>query len=146
MTARTITCLLLLVALAVQCHAQPDARIWALEQIESGADPEAIGDDGLAVGILQITPIMVAEVNRILGHQRYTLEDRKCVNCSRAMAAIALRDARTAQEVARVWNPGADADYVERLGNLIRWRERELNRERRVQSWRPGGKLKQGDR
>lgn len=49
--------------------------IEALIQIESGGDSMAVGskDD---VGVLQIRPIFVMEVNRILGEDRYTLDDR----------------------------------------------------------------------
>ena len=47
----------------------------ALMKVESGHRHDAIGltDD---VGVLQITPIYVREVNRILGQQKYSLEDR----------------------------------------------------------------------
>lgn len=47
-------------------------------QIESEGNPNAVGDSGSAIGLLQIRPIMVKEVNRLLGEQRYTLEDRWC--------------------------------------------------------------------
>ena len=52
-----------------------DTFIEALIQIESGGDSYAIGqsDD---VGVLQIRPIMVCEANRILGIEKYTLDDR----------------------------------------------------------------------
>lgn len=48
-----------------------EALIW----VESKGDEKAIGanDD---VGVLQIRPIMVAEANRIIGYDKYTLEDR----------------------------------------------------------------------
>lgn len=52
-----------------------DIFIEALIQVESENNPQAVGskDD---VGILQITPIYVADVNRILGEEAYFLEDR----------------------------------------------------------------------
>ena len=46
-----------------------------LIQIESGGDPNAIGDKGLAVGILQLHPIYVKDVNLSFS-THYTLEDR----------------------------------------------------------------------
>ena len=45
-------------------------------QIESEGDVTAVGDNGSAVGVLQIRPIMVHEINRLLKEERYTLEDR----------------------------------------------------------------------
>lgn len=50
--------------------------IPALCQVESSNNPLAIGDNGKAVGILQIHPILIEDVNRIYG-TKYTLEDRK---------------------------------------------------------------------
>lgn len=52
-----------------------DIFIEALIEVESENNPQAVGskDD---VGILQITPIYVADVNRILGEEAYFLEDR----------------------------------------------------------------------
>ena len=45
-------------------------------QIESEWNTMAIGDNGSAIGLLQIRPIMIKEVNRLLKEERYTLEDR----------------------------------------------------------------------
>lgn len=42
--------------------------------LESGGDPSAGGDGGKAVGILQIHPIMVRDVSRILGWDVETLD------------------------------------------------------------------------
>ena len=56
--------------------------ILAVAMVESGGDPCAIGDGGKAVGILQIHPIMVKDVNRILGEDRYSLADRRDVRKS----------------------------------------------------------------
>ena len=46
-----------------------------LVAVESGGNPSAIGDNGKAVGILQLHEIYVRDVNRIWGTQ-YTPEDR----------------------------------------------------------------------
>jgi hypothetical protein len=56
-----------------------DEGLPILAVLETGGerDPDqAIGDGGLAVGRYQIHPIMVREVNRILGKEAFTLEDR----------------------------------------------------------------------
>ncbi|MFA5381946.1 MAG: transglycosylase SLT domain-containing protein [Candidatus Micrarchaeia archaeon] len=47
----------------------------AIAQVESGSRADAVGDSGNAVGILQIWPIMVKDVNRISGKD-FTLKDR----------------------------------------------------------------------
>jgi hypothetical protein len=44
--------------------------------VESAGDPLAVNATEHAVGIGQIRPIMVADVNRILGREKYTLADR----------------------------------------------------------------------
>lgn len=41
--------------------------VCALMLIESGGVPTAIGDDGLAIGTLQIHPIMVRERSAVAG-------------------------------------------------------------------------------
>lgn len=48
------------------------ALIW----IESRGDSLAVGSKN-DVGVLQITPILIEDANRILGYEAYTLEDRK---------------------------------------------------------------------
>lgn len=47
-----------------------------LLSIESGGNDNAVGDGGKAVGAYQIWPIYVAEANRIVGEERWTLDDR----------------------------------------------------------------------
>ena len=66
------------------------ALILILITIESGGDNAAIGDNGQAVGCLQIHPIMVREVNRILGRKVYTLKDRYSRRRSIEMATVFL--------------------------------------------------------
>ncbi len=58
-------------------RAEVERLIPALIEVESGGQSEAVGDGGNAIGVLQIWPIMVQDVNRITG-KRYTLADRKC--------------------------------------------------------------------
>ena len=53
-----------------------DILVSALIQVESSGDTLAVGKTN-DVGALQLTPIYVADVNRILGEERYTLEDRR---------------------------------------------------------------------
>jgi len=58
--------------------------------IESGGNPNAIGDGGLAVGILQIHPCVVEDVNRLLNHKTFDLEDRYDPAASITMCRIYL--------------------------------------------------------
>ena len=62
----------------------------ALIAVESGGNPAAVGDNGRAVGCLQIWPCVVQDVNRIAGTS-YTLEDRKSPAKSRQMCLIYLQ-------------------------------------------------------
>lgn len=52
-----------------------DAFIEALIDVESKGDSAAVGTKN-DVGVLQITPILLDDANRILGEERYTLDDR----------------------------------------------------------------------
>jgi len=61
-----------------------------LMQIESSNNPSAVGDNGHAVGILQIHKIYVRDVNRILGHDEYTYDDRWDIEKSKEMTKIYL--------------------------------------------------------
>lgn len=95
-----------------QAEAVPDLdRLYlALVEVESGGDPLAVGDGGRAAGVLQIHPIMVRDVNRILGYDRWTLEDRWSATESRAMLEVYLEHygATSYEEAARKWNGGPD--------------------------------------
>ena len=81
----------------------------AIEYVESGGDPEAIGDGGAAVGCMQIHPIMVRDVNRILCWDGYTLDDRYDRYKSRQMCRIYLyhycKD-MSLEDMTRCWNGG----------------------------------------
>lgn len=64
-----------------------DIFVQALIYVESEGKPNAVGKTN-DVGILQITPIYVREVNRILGEERFTLEDRVDVDKSLEMFTV----------------------------------------------------------
>ena len=69
--------------------------ILALISVESSGDPNAQGDwDGKeykAIGILQIHPVFLADVNRILGVEKYKLDDRWNPEKSKAMVRVWFR-------------------------------------------------------
>ena len=93
-----------------------DALVGALIQVESKGDSNAIGDTHLdvpSVGVLQIRPIMVREVNRILkkkkSNKRFELKDRFSRIKSIEMFMI-WKDYHHPnggfEEIARCWNGG----------------------------------------
>jgi len=87
-------------------------------QVESNNDPNAIGDYGKAIGILQIRPIMVTDVNRIQKETRYWWSDRWDVQKSYEIAIHyfnhygpkAIRGVTSEEKkvvtLARMWNGG----------------------------------------
>lgn len=90
--------------------------VEAMIQVESGGDDNAIGDTHLetaSVGCLQIRPILVKDVNRILKRckeeTRYTLEDRYSREKSIMMFRIWKSYYHTGssfEKIARCWNGG----------------------------------------
>ncbi len=94
-----------------------DILVRALIQVESGGDSLAVGKTN-DVGALQITPIYVTDVNRILGEERYTLEDRKSLVKSLEMFEIIqghYNPLRDIDKAIRLHNPGAGEWYRERV-------------------------------
>jgi hypothetical protein len=70
------------------------------------------------VGILQITPICVREVNRILGMQVYSLSDRYSVKKSLEMFDIIQQHKNSQLDIrraAKIWNPRAPKSYFEKI-------------------------------
>lgn len=85
---------------------------------ESGGNPNAVGK-AEDVGCMQIRPIYVKEVNRILGEERYTLDDRYDPMKSLEMFHV----------VQDYHNPNHDIEKAIKLHNRAGWyRERILSR------------------
>jgi hypothetical protein len=90
-----------------------DPLIQAMIMVESEGNDSAYHKREKAAGCLQIRPIMVREVNRILGIQKseleYTLEDRWSREKSIEMFHIVNgyhNKNSTYEEIARAWNGG----------------------------------------
>ena len=104
-------------SLRIERQAEWELFILALIEVESGGDSTCVGMDD-DVGILQITPICVKEVNRILGVQAYALSDRYSVKKSLEIFDIIQRhknprlDTRLA---AKIWNPHAPESYYKKI-------------------------------
>ena len=100
-----------------------DTLVDAIIYVESRGNDSAVGDNGKAVGCLQIHPIMVREVNRLLAKYdiptTYTLEDRYSRDKSIEMFNIVSEEyyccedytfMEYAEIVARRWNGGPRGD------------------------------------
>ena len=90
----------------------------AIMHVESRFNDSAIGDNGKAVGCLQIHPVLVREVNR-LQEVEYTLEDRWDRKKSIEMFNIILKNYKlskaksfmdSAEIISRRWNGGPKGD------------------------------------
>ena len=100
-----------------------DTFVDAVICVESRGNDSAVGDNGKAVGCLQIHPIMVREVNRLLAKYdiptTYTLEDRYSREKSIEMFNIVSEEYYCCEDytftdyaeiVARRWNGGPKGD------------------------------------
>lgn len=98
--------------------------ISAISTIESNNNPRAVGDNGRAIGILQIHPVMVKEANRLLGTNAYTWP-RDCfsVSNSYAIAGVYFSQWPSAsyETLARRWNGGPHGD--KKKATLVYWRK-----------------------
>jgi hypothetical protein len=94
--------------------------IFILMLLESNGDPSAVGDNGKAIGCLQIHPVLVYDVNRI-ANTKYTLNDRLNPVKSQEMAFIYFRhylgNSAKPEEMARLWNSGPNWRNKKHLTN-----------------------------
>lgn len=90
--------------------AEPSEKlIDAFVQVESNGRANAVGDNGKAVGCLQIWEVVVDDVNRF-SPTKYSYEDRKSIIKSREICKKYLihyggKNA-TDEKYARIWNGG----------------------------------------
>src|SRR5574344_1807837 len=90
--------------------------INAIAFVESTNNPKA--RNGQSVGLLQITPIYVAECNRILGEDKYTLADREDSLKSIEMFKIYTQyhaDVQNIEKTIHVHNPRGGKEYVNKV-------------------------------
>ena len=98
-----------------------DYLIQALIIVESEGNPNAVGKTN-DVGILQITPIYVEEVNRIIDTPKYNLEMRKSVEYSLEMFEIYQAHHNPDKDIIRaikLHNPGAGRWYTDKVMNQL---------------------------
>lgn len=94
----------------LSAFAAPSERlIDALVHVESNGEVHAVGDNGRAVGCLQIHKEVVDDVNRAYG-TTYVYSDRKSIEKSREICRkyLLLHGGRNAtnEVYARIWNGG----------------------------------------
>ena len=105
-----------------------DIFISSLIQVESEGDWNAVGKNN-DVGVLQITPVLVEDVNRIIGANQFSLEDRRDSVLSVQMFNIIQnhynknKDKRTAL---KLWNPNAPETYYKKVMNEYKKRANQF--------------------
>lgn len=107
--------LALLLLLAAPCVAQTSDRLLdALERVESNGNARAVGDNGRALGCLQIWSSVVADVNRLTGScyrhadafDRATARDIARAYLNHYASPKRIGRPVTDQDRARIWNGG----------------------------------------
>jgi len=107
-----------------------DTLLNAVMAVESNFDTMAYNAKENAVGCLQIRPIMVREVNRLLGEDKYTLKDRWSKAKSIEMFNVIRSHLKgaTDEEIARTWNGGYNGKNIpETLQYWIKVKQYTLN-------------------
>jgi hypothetical protein len=91
-----------------------DTLLMAVMAVESNFDSMAYNSKENAAGCLQIRPIMVREVNRLLGENKYTLKDRWSKAKSIEMFNVLRSHLKgaTDEEIARTWNGGYNGKNI----------------------------------
>ena len=91
-----------------------DTLLMAVMAVESNFDSMAYNEKENAAGVLQIRPIMVREVNRLLGKNKYTLKDRWSKAKSIEMFNVIRSHLKGAsdEQIARTWNGGYNGHNI----------------------------------
>jgi len=107
-----------------------DTLLMAVMAVESNFDTMAYNEKENAAGVLQIRPIMVREVNRLLGEDKYTLKDRWSKAKSIEMFNVIRSHLKgaTDEQIARTWNGGYNGKNIpETMQYWIKVRKYTLN-------------------
>jgi hypothetical protein len=96
------------------------AHAFAL--VESNDNPNAVNRKENAVGLLQIRPCMIAEANRIVGENIYTLSDRWDSITSIAIfhsVMMAKNPSLDVDKAIEIWNPNATPTYRHSILSIL---------------------------
>ncbi len=99
-----------------------NSLISALMIVESGNNDQAIGDQGRAIGCLQIHKAVVLDVNKFTGSS-YRHQDMTNRAQARAVCEAYLRHygrGKTTEQQARIWNGGPTGDR--KTATVAYWR------------------------
>ena len=112
---KKLTILLIFLLSSFKTYAITDKEwktlISSIIHIESRGNKNAINKKGDCVGILQITPILVKDCNRIVGYKKYNLNDRYNVEKSIEMFNIIqehYNKEKNLEKAIRLWNGGSN--------------------------------------
>lgn len=93
-----------------------DFLINRIAHVESRHNPNAT--NGKYVGLLQISPIMVREANRICGYEKYTYEDRK----DSLKSTMIFKDvmnfhnpSKSLEKAVTIWNGKKNQKYINNM-------------------------------
>lgn len=96
----------------------PDKLVRAFASIESSNNTNARNKSSGASGIIQIMPIMVKEANRLVGYEKYTLQDRFSKEKSFEIFHLIMKHKNPEYDIAKacfIWNPNGKTDYTKRV-------------------------------
>lgn len=99
-----------------------DTLLDAIEFVESQGNTKAIGDNGQAVGCMQIHPIMIKDVNRILKQEKFTLNDRYDRDRSRWICKVYMKHYckdMNYEDAAACWVAGPDG-YLQKDESAVK--------------------------
>lgn len=104
-----------------------NSLISALMIVESGNNDQAIGDQGRAIGCLQIHKAVVLDVNKFTG-SHYRHQDMTNRVAARAVCQAYLEHygkGKTTEQQARIWNGGPTGDRKQ--ATVAYWRRVQRN-------------------
>ncbi len=102
----------------------------AIEQVESEGRSNAVSKNGLYVGCLQISKILVRQCNQILGYKKYTYQDRLDKEKSHEMFIVYqeyFNKEGNMEKAIRLWNSG-DLNCMRRKSRTEGYYQRVMNK------------------
>jgi len=107
---------LMLSSSVAACQPNIDGLLRAIATVESGNNPNAFNASENAAGLYQIRPIYLKDVNRIVGHDEFTLADRYEPERAEQMVRIYFGHygkGKSLEQLARIHNGGPRGDKKE---------------------------------